>query len=50
MKEKLDYDPMIDKLNNEDDLGGRISLFSHKYSRTVIKKNKFCYLEGRISL
>ena len=50
MKEKPDYDPMMDKPNNEDDLGGRISLSAHRYSRIAINKNKIFYLEGKISL
>ena len=46
MKEKPNYDPMMDKPNNEDDLGDKISLSTHKYSRTVIKRNKFSTLDA----
>ena len=46
MKEKPDYDPMMNKPNNEDDLGDRILLSAHKYSRSVIKEKYFGHLGG----
>ena len=46
MKENPDYDPMMNKPNNEDDLGDIILLSAHKYSRSVINEKYFGHLGG----